>query len=253
MKEESLDQLRQVGLTEGELRVYEALLKIGESTKTNLVKEAGIAPANLYDITNKLQEKGIISIVEKNGKKHFSAAHPRHLLDFIEEKKKNIAKEEKLITTLLPKLTALFTEQQTSAKIEIFTGWNGLKTIFEDLLEECQAGEQNYVYGAAKGENEKRADRFFLKYSRMRARKGIMLNIIFNEELRERQERINFFKNNKSVNIKFLQQTTNTEFMLYKDVVTIIILAKDPITIRIRDKNVFDSFKQHFDILWQLA
>jgi hypothetical protein len=42
-------------------------------------------------------------------------------------------------------------------------------------------------------------------------------------------------------------------FMLYKDTVVIIILAEERIAIRIRDRHVFDSFKQHFDVLWQVA
>ena len=62
-----LSELRKIGLTEGEIRVYEALLNLGECTKTSLVKEAGIAPSNIYDITNRLIEKGIVSKVIKNG------------------------------------------------------------------------------------------------------------------------------------------------------------------------------------------
>ncbi len=253
MEKQFLLKLKEIGFTDGELKVYQALLKIGESTKTKLVKESGIAPANLYDITNKLQEKGIISILEKNGKKHFCAAHPRHLLDFIEDKKKSIAKEEDLIKDMLPRLTAMYTEQKTDTNIEVFTGWRGLQTIFEDLIDECKEGDHNFVYGASKGENVKQTDRFFIKYSRMRARKGIILNIIFNEDIEERGERTNFFRNNKFVNMKYLQQTTNTEFMLYHNTVVLIILAKEPIAIRIKDSNVFDSFKQHFDIMWRIA
>ena len=41
--------------------------------------------------------------------------------------------------------------------------------------------------------------------------------------------------------------------MLYKDKTCIIILNKEPIVIRISNKEATDSFKQYFDILWKQA
>ena len=42
-----LKELRKIGLTEGEIKVYEALLELGECTKTALAKKSGIAPSNI--------------------------------------------------------------------------------------------------------------------------------------------------------------------------------------------------------------
>lgn len=36
--------LKKIGLTEGEIRVYKALLELGETTKTKLAKESKISP-----------------------------------------------------------------------------------------------------------------------------------------------------------------------------------------------------------------
>lgn len=248
-----LAQLRQLGLTEGELKVYEALLTLGEATKTALAKASGIAPANLYDVTNRLHEKGIISVIEQDGVKHFSPVHPRHLLSFLEKKEQALAEEKALVRSLLPGLEAAFTERSESSRIQVFTGWRGLKTVFDDLLAECTEADRNYVYGAAEGESAQRADTFFLKYSRMRARKGIPLSIIFNADVKGRQERIAFFLESRECDVRFLEQRSNTEIMLYRDTCVILILAHEPLSIRIKDAKVFDSFKLHFDALWAVA
>lgn len=57
--------LKKIGLTDGEIRLYDALLEIGETTRTKLAKKSGISPSKIYDIANRLIEKGIVSSVKK--------------------------------------------------------------------------------------------------------------------------------------------------------------------------------------------
>src|SRR3989344_3076033 len=223
-----LTDLSKIGLTEGEIKVYQALLELGECTKTLLVKKAGVAPSNIYDITNRLLEKGIISKVEKNGVAHFSAANPRHLLDFLEQKEKDIEKERDLVTTLLPTLLSKYTKAEKDTNVEVFVGWNGLKTIFEDLLAECKEHDVNYVFGASKGRNETQADLFFSKYSKMRAEQKIKTFIIMNEELKMRKTRTSFMLRSKLYELRFLKQSTPAEIMVYKNKSCILILIDDP-------------------------
>ena len=103
-----LIELNKIGLTEGEIKIYQSLLELGECTKTALAKKSGVSPSNIYDITNRLLEKGIISKVEKNGIAHFSPANPRHILDFIDKKEEEIEKERDLITKMMPFLINKF-------------------------------------------------------------------------------------------------------------------------------------------------
>ena len=58
MKEESHNILRKIGLTESEIKVYLALIKLGVSSKGSLIKESKIAPSKIYEITDKLVVKG---------------------------------------------------------------------------------------------------------------------------------------------------------------------------------------------------
>jgi len=254
MNNMDLKNLKEIGLTEGEISVYSSLLDLGESTKTALAKASKVSPSNIYDITNRLIEKGIISKVEKNGVAHFSAVNPKHLLNFLEERKNKIDAEKELVNNLLPNLLLKFNKTKEKVNVEVFNGWNGLKTVFDNLLEECRRGTENFVFGASKGdvEVEKKADIFFPKYSDARASKGIITSIIFNKNLRN-SERVLEITKNKNNHAKFLDQTTPAEIMLYKNITCIIILTNEPLVIRISGKEVFDSFKQQFDLLWKIA
>ena len=245
--------LQKIGLTEGEIKVYRALLEIGECTKTALVKKSGVSASNIYDITNRLLEKGIISKVEKNNIAHFSPANPKHILNYLEEKKKEIDKEKQFVNELLPVLLTKFQESEEKVKVEVFNSWNGMKTVFEDLIDECKKGEYNYVFGASRGKSEKKADLFFIKYSKIRADKGIKTKIIFNEDLRKKSERVDFFQKSKFYEVKFMHQSTPAEVLVYKNKALIIILTEEPLIIRITGKEVSESFKQYFEIMWKIA
>ncbi|MFC1723085.1 TrmB family transcriptional regulator [Nanoarchaeota archaeon] len=249
----SLKELKKIGLTDGEISVYQALLELGETTKTSLAKRSKIAPSNIYDITNRLAEKGMISKTKKNNITHFAPASPRHIYDFLEKKEQDINKEKDIVKNILPSLMAKYQEKKKSVRVETFFGWNGMKTVFEDLLHECTTRDTNLIFGASKGESTTQADMFFLKYSRAREEKGIKTKIIFNKELKKRKERISFFQKSKKYNIRFLDQSTPAEIMLYKDKTCIIILTKEPLVIRITGKEATDSFKQYFDVLWKTA
>jgi sugar-specific transcriptional regulator TrmB len=249
----NLNELKEIGLTEGEIKVYEALLKLGECTKTILAKESKISPSNIYDITNRLIKKGVISKVEKNGVSHFSPANPKRLLDFLKQKKEEITKEEEIVNSLLPQLISIYDKENTNVKVEVFYGWNGLKTMFEDLLDECGNGDKCAVFGASAGANSEQTDSFFLKYSKARADRGIKTEIIFNEEVKKRKDRIKYFLHSKNYTVKFLHQSTPTEIMIYKNKVCIIILTKDPLVIRITGEESANSFLQYFKELWKTA
>ena len=75
-------ELQKIGLTDGEAKVYLALTEIGSSTVGPIVKKANVAYSNVYDILNRLIEKGIVSFILRNKTKYFQAASPRNLMDW---------------------------------------------------------------------------------------------------------------------------------------------------------------------------
>lgn len=245
--------LQKIGLTKGEIKVYKALLKLGECTKTSLAKESGVSPSNIYDITNRLLEKGMISRVEKNGISNFSPANPKHILDYLEEKKKEIDKEKDYVDSILPLLLSKFNNSEEKVNVEVFNGWNGMKTVFDDLVSTLKKGDENMVFGASQGKNSKQADIFFSQYYKKVDEKGYKTKVIFNEEVRKNRERTDYFIKSKIHEIRFLNNDTFTELNFYKDTVLIIMLLENPLVIRIKNKEAADSFRKFFNVLWKQA
>ena len=73
----NLEYLQKIGLTAGEIKVYNAVLELGISSLGKIQEKTGIERRNIYDILNKLIEKGLISYTIEKGKKTFQAKLPK--------------------------------------------------------------------------------------------------------------------------------------------------------------------------------
>ena len=99
--EEAFSNLLKFGLTEGEAKVYLALLK-GSSAKSEIIKNSGISSSIVYEILEKLMRKGLASYTVIEGKKKFYAANPENLLDLIDKEIKRIEDNKRNGKKIIP-------------------------------------------------------------------------------------------------------------------------------------------------------
>jgi len=248
-----LDILENIGFTKSEAKVYLALIKIGDfSSKGEILKYAKIAPSKIYDVLNKLIEKGLVSTIIKNNVNHFAAAPPSRIKDYIKSKKEEISKEEKEIDKILPELEESYKSFEGKVNAELFIGWKGMETVYKSLTESSKKGDNMSILGASSGIDIKRTKQFFLRYSPKARLKGINIKVIFNENSRDyvnELEKELGFKFNK----RFLFKTSSVEILTTKDITAIVILKEEPIIILVHDKETTNNFIVYFNEFWKLA
>ena len=81
MEEERL--LEGLGLTKGEIKVYFALLEIGSSTTGEVIKKAKVSRSKVYEMLDRLIDRGLVSFVIRENTKYFEAADPDHILHYV--------------------------------------------------------------------------------------------------------------------------------------------------------------------------
>jgi len=247
-------KLKNIGLTDGEIKVYEALLELGETTKTKLAKKSGVSPSKVYDIADRLLRKGIISSVKIQGVTHFKAADPVRLKDFIEKKEEEIDEEKRIINDLLPMLAAKYNQSEGEIDINTFYGWDGLKTAFLTLENSMGRGDVSDVFGASVGLAPQQGDIFWKQHQARVEKRGFKVRIIFNEDMREgRKQRHEYYDGHPLHEIRYLHQQTLNEFYIYKEHVLILISLRIPIAIIIKNKETVEAFRQFFKTLWAQA
>lgn len=248
-----LTDLKKIGLTEGELKIYDALLELGETTRTQLAKKSGISPSKIYDVANRLIEKGIISSVKKNGVLHFNAGDPERIKDFLQQKEQELQNEKSIVDQLLPTLLLKYKKTKEEVNVEVFYGWDGMRTVYQDIARNLSKGDKNYVFGASMGQNSKQADIFFSQYYKLVDKKKYLVKIIFNENVRGHTQRMGYYSTTPPHEVRYLHQDTFTELNFYKDTVLFVMLFKNPIVIRIKSKEAADSFTKFFNTMWSQA
>lgn len=242
-------ELGQIGLNKSEIKVYLALLKIGASTSGPIISESGTANSKVYEVLEKLIQKGLVSHFIKENVKYYKATNPKMLLDYLEEKKLEIEKEKEKINKLLPSLMAFSKEKEEDKEAVIFSGHRGVKTAFINLVDELNKGDEVHIMGVYDfGEEFLHLALYFQK---IRSNKKIRAKFLINHEAKDIAKK---FKKYPPVEIKFLPKGVFTPaiFLIYKDKV-IISLAKEMTLFVLKSKSAKEAFDSYFSLLWKTA
>ena len=252
MKDLTLHYLENIGLTKSEIKVYAALLEIGESSKGEIVRKAKIAASKVYDILDKLMNKGLASVVIKNNIRYFRAANPLRIKDYVNKKKEELIQQEKSLDKIMPELRLLYETKEEESIIQVFKGWKGMETVYSSLISQAKKNDTISVLGAGTGIKELQLELFFTKYRKIALKKGMKTRIIFN--INAKKYVASMEKNVGKIEEKrFLFQHTPSEIVISKNDVIILIRRSEPIIIHMKDKETAKSFLDYFSELWKIA
>ena len=242
--------LEEIGLTKSEIKVYLALLDLGSTTTGPIVEKSKASSSKIYEILEKLMQKGLVSYIIKAGTKYFEAAPPERIIDYMEEREAKFSKQKQALKKLIPKLELKRKLSKYKSEATIFRGLKGAETVMNDVLKTMKKGEEYYLIGGVHGASEAYM-RFIKHYHERRSKKGIKVKILYSETGKKWAENIMHLPNTE---IKFApsQLLTSSFVLMYKDKTLIIIPTSNDVTyIRIDNKEVTDSFKSQFKLLWE--
>lgn len=244
--------LEGLGLTEGEAKVYLALLELGLTTTGALVKKSDVSASKVYVILDRLAKKGLVGHVIKGGVRYFQAAEPKRIVDYLTEQERELAKKKQDVLGLLPQLVLKQKLGAEKRQAEIYEGTKGATNLFKSMIDELKRGDEYYVIGAGYGSEEIRGLRaFFTKYHAERAKRGIKVYLLANSSIKETLVPTAY----KKGEVRFLPEEliTNVQITIYKDKSCIILWSKDPIAFLIHNAEIAASFKNYFGFLWKRA
>ncbi|MFT7615346.1 MAG: sugar-specific transcriptional regulator TrmB [Candidatus Woesearchaeota archaeon] len=233
--------LEDIGLSNAEIKIYLALLELGTSTAGPILEKSGLQNSVVHMTLNKLIDRGFVTFVKEGKRNHYQAANPRHIVNFINEKKERF--EE-----LLPEL--IIKQKQAKEKPEIVT-YRGIKGIRELLMELLDAGgKQHNTFGSTK-ESLMLGEAWWVNYHKQRAELGITANLLFNESL-------TFWNAEKKYPHAIIRYTKTgfeplTETIIRNGKIGIIIWSQKPLGILINQPNAAKSYNQFFEMMWDAA
>jgi len=234
--------LKGIGLSEKEIFVYISLLELGEEKASKISKKSNLNRVTTYTILESLKEKGICSVTTKDKKKYFKPEKPERLVDIIEKK-------ERKIKSILQDLLSMKSSAISKPKIEIYEGKEGLKNLFENIIEERP--EEHLMITNV--EIFKVLTYYFSNFIKRKTELGIKSKVL-GEDTKEAKSYIKKYKSKlKNTKIKSLKNFNfRSRIDIYNDKVFITNMEEENlISTLIKDKKIADSYKEIFEQLWE--
>ncbi len=234
--------LKEIGLTESEIKVYLALLSIGSTSAGKIIEQTSMYRKNLYDALNKLIDKGLVTYVIESNTKIFQAKNPQNLIRYLDEEKAKIDIKKKELALSLPELTATFNQQNTEIKSEIYRGTEGIKTI----LKECLNYKEILFIGAT-GSVEDRLPYFWPQYNKEREKRKSRWKLLLIYEAKDKP-----ITKSKYYEYKVLPKILSgpNVIYIYGDKIANVLWLEKPIAFVIKHKQLAENYKKYFNYLW---
>ena len=231
--------LEKYGLSHNEAKVYLTLLNLGSAMAGKISKEAMMDRTSCYDALKKLVKRGLVVYALEANRKLFKTISPDRLIGILKEK-------EEEISEILPQLKEIYRPEKGKSNVTMFKGYKGLKSVFEDILEQAK-GKDNLVIDSS-GKFKDKMPYYVPHYV-----KGLEKNRIKVRHIVRRGVDIH---PSKTTTIRYFSKEAKETVVstnIYDDKIAIILWTDIPEAIIIENKAAADSYRDYFEVLWKAA
>jgi len=241
-------ELKEIGLSDNEAKVYLAMLELGPASVLEIATKARINRPTAYAQIHSLEKAGLATTKRKDGKISFMAESPEKLDFLIRKQRAEIEIKKEKLQQIMPDLMAAFDLAEEKPIIRYFEGKEGLAKVLQEELRTKEKlfrsitsidnaiAQQPDIISKRPIERIKRGIHSKLIYT---SKKGPVLKKTNKEQLRESK-----FVAPEDLPIKF-------EFLAFDDKVVLGTPAGKAGAIIIQNKHIADSFKNLFDFIWR--
>jgi len=243
--------LLKIGLTKGESEVYITLLSLGNTTSGNIIKKSKVSRSKVYDVLERLQQKGLVSKITKENIQHFQATDPSKILEYLHSKKHDIENNIQDAEKIVPEIKKI---QQTTENQDarVYSGIQGLQSFYNWILEEGNTGEKYYAItiGSMKWTTDIKT--FFSNFHVKREEKGITAKILFSGKKSELAKATKI-AHSKLYELRHTTQKAPSGILIFRDYVGILNWQETPQLFVVQSKSNAEQFKQFFNELYNNA
>ena len=236
---------RELGFSEREIKVYLALLEIGDTTVGPVAAKTRLQHSKVYQTLEKLIDKGLVTFVIKSKTKYFQAQPPRRILSIIKEKERNFLE-------ILPSLEQRQQQSQHPQAAKVYEGYKAIKAMFDGILDGMSKKSYYYVF-AFKDEylQSPLAQRFLRNVHLQLSQKKVDDRLIAHKSIM--REFVKTYANIRGIRYKFTSLNIPFGLMVIDDKVINWVWGERPTAVEIVSGQIAAQYKAFFLEIWKLA
>ena len=242
-----LQALKELGLSEGQIKVYASVLDLGAANLNSIHEKTGIERRNIYDILNKLIERGMVSYIVEKGKKVYQCTSPSNIAEEVKAKQAAL----KSLEGELPKIRSLFELSKPKIRAEIYRGNESLKALLNEALEH----KATYWIGGNSGVENTSLKNWFRHWMERRVEKNIMMYDLVDYGTHLEGLTPNNVSKHKKNYYKHCalpkELVSPMVVLIFGDKVAQILWSEQSFAFVIESKEITDSFMIYFKYFWR--
>ncbi|MEK6960572.1 MAG: helix-turn-helix domain-containing protein [Nanoarchaeota archaeon] len=242
-----MDIYEALGLTEGEKKVYKALLKLRSSTTGPIFKQASISQSKVYEVLDRLKKKGLAASIIKQGRTYWHPANPSIYMERLSQDLLSLNERRLALEQGLPKL--LKEETYPSDEAQVLIGYNGFRSCLWSFLDSFKKQDTMHVIGSP----VPIPDPFFtfLKaFNIERVKRDIHARFLYGESLESFARSIYSLPKTE---LRIMKGLTPSTIAIGDDRIIIMTWEEGGKCIVITGKSIAKNYRAFFDSLWRMA
>lgn len=240
--------LKNIGLNDTQAEVYLLLLRIGNSTMTELSRKSRVKRPTLYDNIQVLMDLGLVIKVFEGGKKYYSADSPDRLINIITQK-------QSLVQSVLPELLKMHSYSSQNATIQFFDGKRGAEKVHEMALKYHKYYKTYFIGSVINSLFDVLTEEQVADYVSKRIKKGIWNYIISTDDISKMSHIYNKQRNKECLReLKVINSlgVLSVDLFVFGEYVSIASSAKDNYVILVHSNDFSNTIKNIFNVLWSI-
>jgi hypothetical protein len=160
----------------------------------------------------------------------------------------------KKIKSIIPGLNNLVGEEKNSTITAVYEGYEGFKTAFKKIIDDCPVGGTIDILGFSEPKNASDSLKTFLTNINLKCfEKKQKLRFILDRGTKEWQGKDREKVRTNEVRYMPRGYISPAAIDIFGDYVYMFLWEEKPFVFMIKNKTIADSFKVYFNFLWRMA
>jgi len=248
-EENNKNILNEIGLTEGEIKVYTLLIKNNSMKAGDISKETKLNRSYLYKILESLIQKKLIFVSTVENIRLFNITRVDRIKELYQDKLNNLIEKEDEIKKFLSSVKQLPSLPfQSEFSIEVYEGYNEIKSIIKDVLN-LKKGDVVRAFGKEGVLADFPGIKYwFDSFVTERVKKKIKFLAVYNVHKNARKAKSPLTE----IRYANLSNIEDIEISFYTNHLLIYLMEKNrPRVVVLKSEIIVNTMKSYFDLLWE--